>query len=463
MISRKHLTQNILLGLICAMGGYSSASAMPTGEHGLQNIDSITRAGSVMDIVGSGNSVAKWQDFSVGKGETVNFKGMNNVLNIVDGHRFSTIRGAMNGQGVNVYLVNPSGVMFSAESSVNVGSLNVSTQEVSKDLENEFLKSGTITPDTSKLGFGDVTFVGNINADSIKVEGNNISLASTDLLNAKDVSLSTPKGGFINVLKGQDTSKLDVSGGSVRDDFEAIDSQEKLSNLKSGGHYMLTKDIDIDGKWAGATTDKTEQFINKDHGQWDSKKNDYVYPTETRNIAADLILDGMGHTLSGMTNSGLFKAGTRGVDVELSNLILDGDSFKAEESLKASGKSAILLDDVTGLKADNIISNYKISTNKNSALFGDVTDGILNNIVNNTTYSTAMQNGGNTGNILHYAYNTDFSNIENNGDGFSGAAYYIWGGDLFASGEIRQIASVEKRQFGSAEIRQFESIEKSQS
>ena len=34
---------------------------------------------------------------------------------------------------------------------------------------------------------------------------------------------------------------------------------------------------------------------------------------------------------------------------------------------------------------------------------------------------------------------------------------------MFASGEIRQIASVEKRQFGSAEIRQFESIEKSQS
>ena len=36
-------------------------------------------------------------------------------------------------------------------------------------------------------------------------------------------------------------------------------------------------------------------------------------------------------------------------------------------------------------------------------------------------------------------------------------------GVMFASGEIRQIASVEKRQFGSAEIRQFESIEKSQS
>ena len=40
-----------------------------------------------------------------------------------------------------------------------------------------------------------------------------------------------------------------------------------------------------------------------------------------------------------------------------------------------------------------------------------------------------------------------------------GASVYL----MFASGEIRQIASVEKRQFGSAEIRQFESIEKSQS
>ena len=42
-----------------------------------------------------------------------------------------------------------------------------------------------------------------------------------------------------------------------------------------------------------------------------------------------------------------------------------------------------------------------------------------------------------------------------------GKDYYL--DPMFASGEIRQIASVEKRQFGSAEIRQFESIEKSQS
>ena len=350
MISKKHLAQNILLGLICAMSGYSSASAMPTGEHGLQNIDSITRAGSVMDIVGSGNSVAKWQDFSIGKGETVNFKGMNNVLNIVDGHRFSTIRGAMNGQGVNVYLVNPSGVMFGAESSINVGSLNVSTQEVSKDLENEFLKSGNITPDTSKLGFGDVTFVGNINADSIKVEGNNISLASTDLLNAKDVSLATPKGGFINVLKGQDTSKLDVSGGSVRDDFEAIDSQDKLSNLKSGGHYMLTKDIAIDDKWTGANVDDSEQFTNYSNRYWDSSSQSWVTPTETRNKISGLIVNGMGHSISGMNNCGLFEKNTKGYDLTLANMVLDGDTFTKDHSIG----SALLMDNAERLRADNI-------------------------------------------------------------------------------------------------------------
>ena len=45
----------------------------------------------------------------------------------------------------------------------------------------------------------------------------------------------------------------------------------------------------------------------------------------------------------------------------------------------------------------------------------------------------------------------------------TGGPEYKDGYTVFASGEIRQIASVEKRQFGSAEIRQFESIEKSQS
>ena len=48
-------------------------------------------------------------------------------------------------------------------------------------------------------------------------------------------------------------------------------------------------------------------------------------------------------------------------------------------------------------------------------------------------------------------------------DDLAGTEIRMLGVPVFASGEIRQIASVEKRQFGSAEIRQFESIEKSQS
>ena len=76
------------------------------------------------------NNVIGWQDFSVAKGESVNFNDKHNYLNIVSGQNTSQIDGAINSQGGNIYLVNPNGVIFGKGSSVNVGagSFNVSTR-----------------------------------------------------------------------------------------------------------------------------------------------------------------------------------------------------------------------------------------------------------------------------------------------------------------------------------------------
>jgi len=429
-ISRRQLTERVLLGLLCAVGGtYGTASAMPTGAHDLQNITGIAQNGSVMDIVGKGNAVAKWKDFSIDKGETVNFKGMNNVLNLVDGNRFSTIRGAMNGKGVNVYLVNPSGVLFGAESSVNVGSLHVSTQNATDDLAKAFVKDGTIAPDTTKLGFGDVTMVGNISADTIKVEGNNISLANTKALDAKNVTFSTPKGGFINVLKGQDVSKLKVDNGTIRNDFEAIDSQGKLANLKNGGHYMMTKDVEVDSTWSGAKVDATEQY-----------KPYYDNTIKTRNKISGLVLNGMGHSIIGMNRYGLFEENTKGYKVELANLILNGDTFTREYS----HSSLPLMDTVDGLKADNIINNYKGFDGKSyGGLFGRIRNAKLTNIVNN---ADNVGKYSYTGNITWEAENTVFQNVINNGTGMASLAEYIHGGDIIHcenNGDMQQAGFVK--------------------
>ena len=425
MKDTKRLTKKLLAGLFCALvSGSGYASAMPTGAHDLQNISGITQSGNIMDIAGKGNAVAKWQDFSLKQGETVNFKGMQNVLNIVDGNKFSDIRGNINGQGVNVFLVNPSGVLFGDTSKVNVGSLTVSTQEISKNLAEEFTKNGTIATDASKLGIGNVTFVGNVDADSIRVTGNNISLVNTNTLNAQNISLTTPNKGFINVLKGQDTSKLNVAGGTVRDDFEAIDSKDKLKNIKHDGHYMLTKDITVDDSWEGIKSDKTEVYSDY---VYDSNEGGYVKTDVPRNITDGLVLNGMGHSVGNINKVGFFGENTKLYNSDISNLTMAGGKI----ANTSAEKSAFFAEEAKGVKIDNITSDIKaVDTNSNSyggstGWFRNVYDSKFTNLTNNTDITSR-----NTGNIAYITYNTDYINIINNGAGYAGIVDTIYGGDL---------------------------------
>ena len=421
----KRLISKIMLGIFSALVYSSGASyAMPTNAHDTQNITSITQNKNVMDIVGKNNAVAKWSDFSLKKGESVNFKGMNNVLNIVDGNKFSTIQGAINGQGVNVYLINPNGVLFGDNSSVNVGSLTVSTQELSNSLTNSFVEKGTVITDNSKLGIGNVTMAGNIEANTIKVTGKEISLTNTDNLNAQKISLNTPSDGFINILKGQDISKLNLNGDSVRDDFEAIDSQEKLSSLKPDGHYMLTKDINVDDNWKGIKTNSVEPFSKN---VIDEESHEWVTVDAPRNIANGLVINGMGHSIGNINKVGLFETNTKLYNTNISNIILEGN----EISNKKADESAIFAEEADNIKVDNVISNIKTvdtnseNYNKGTGWFKYVDNSIFTNLTNNTNFTSRY-----TGNIAYITHNTDFINITNNGTGHTGVANVISGGNL---------------------------------
>ena len=436
MLKKRKITKQILIGLFgMLVCGQSYGFAMPTGSHDLQNISAIAQNGNVMDITGKGNAVAKWQDFSLKQNETVNFKGMNNVLNIVDGNKFSDIRGNINGQGVNVFLVNPNGVLFGDSSTVNVGSLTVSTQELTDDMSQNFVKNGTISTDASKLGIGNVTMVGSVNADTIKITGNNISLVNTSNLNAPNVSLETATDGFINVLKGQDSSKLNITGGTLRDDFEEVDSQEKLENLKSDGHYMLTSDINVDNSWNGIKGDKPEEYLTGGYHWVDDEK---VYDSATRDNLNGIVLNGMGHDIKGLTEKGLFQSKTKVNNSEISNISISGNEYANHDK----NGSAIILNQADGIKVDNIISNIKnadtTSANSGSThgLFGNIDNSTLNNIVNNTSFVDEIKDdeGYTTnytfGNIVNFAKNTNITNAENNGAGNSGIASYMYGGNL---------------------------------
>ena len=127
----------MITATLCLWGGCNTfVYALPTDNHDMQNIKSVTSSSSVMNILGKGsslNSVIKWGDFSIANGETVNFSQMKSILNLVDGHNISKIYGSLNAPNIDVFLLNPNGVIFGAGSQVDAGSLTVSARTLSED------------------------------------------------------------------------------------------------------------------------------------------------------------------------------------------------------------------------------------------------------------------------------------------------------------------------------------------
>lgn len=177
--NKTYLARRLALSLIIGGMFVSSAYALPQGGAvvGGSNSGIIGGSGNTMDITGKGsNNVAiRWEQFNIANGETVNFKNMASVLNYVTGNTKSEIYGALNGQGVNVFLFNPNGILFGKGAAVNVGSLHASTGKMTDENINGF--NGTPTVDLSNVT-ADVLNLGVIRADKVTIEGANISLGN---------------------------------------------------------------------------------------------------------------------------------------------------------------------------------------------------------------------------------------------------------------------------------------------
>lgn len=177
--NKSYLARRLALSLIIGGMFVSSVYALPQGGAvvGGGSNGNIGGSGNVMEITGTGsNNVAiKWEQFNIANGETVNFKNMANVLNYVTGNTKSEIYGTLNGQNVNVFLLNPNGILFGKGAAVNVGSLHASTGKMTDAAINGF--NGTPAIDLSSVT-ADVLNLGAIRADKVTIEGANISLGN---------------------------------------------------------------------------------------------------------------------------------------------------------------------------------------------------------------------------------------------------------------------------------------------
>lgn len=137
--------------------GASLLHAAPSGGVVMSGTANIAQSGSVTTINQSSQKASiNWQNFSIGKSETVNFKQPSVsaiTLNRVVGNEKSIIEGALNANG-QVWILNSNGVLFNSSAKVNTAGLVATTKALSDEdfQKGEYSFKGDSTASVINLG-----------------------------------------------------------------------------------------------------------------------------------------------------------------------------------------------------------------------------------------------------------------------------------------------------------------------
>lgn len=175
----------IVASLSTAYGANSSDGSIYSGQGRINSSSNglvITQNSNVMGI--------KWSDFSIGSNEAVVFvqPGTNSLaINRVIGTNPSNIFGTLSANG-KIFLINPNGVLFAKGSSVNVAALGVSTSSAITDDE---IIAGTIKStgdlkssikNEGNISASDVALYGNLVNNTGVIQANTIRLVGNDIV-----------------------------------------------------------------------------------------------------------------------------------------------------------------------------------------------------------------------------------------------------------------------------------------
>jgi len=219
----------------------SIVNAAPIGGNVTIGNAKISQNGNVTNINQSSNKASiNWQEFSIGKNETVNFNQPNSnsiTLNKVIGTSNSLIQGAMNANG-QVILVNPNGVVFSESSSVNVGGLIATT----KNITDENFQNGNYKFEGDSSA--SILNKGTINAKYVAMMGKTVQNEGTMVATLGKVELAGGNKFTLN-LNGDSLLKLTIDEGTLN----ALVENKGLIKADGGVVHLTTQALDsiLDG------------------------------------------------------------------------------------------------------------------------------------------------------------------------------------------------------------------------
>jgi filamentous hemagglutinin family protein len=211
-----------------------AANALPTGATVVQGAASLAQSANQLHITQSTQRAAiNWQSFDIGAAAKVNVVQPNAqavLLNRVVGQSPSQIFGQLQANG-HVILVNPNGVLFGKDGSVNAGSFTASTLGIS---DANFMAGNMVYERNGSTA-------GVVNQGQIEVSpGGYVALLGASVSN--EGKIIAPKGGV--ALGAAETIKVPVTGsGRIKLELTAGDINASVKNsgsiVSEGGQVYM--------------------------------------------------------------------------------------------------------------------------------------------------------------------------------------------------------------------------------
>ena len=239
MKSSKTTLSKISISIIASILLSQSLVALPSGGKFTHGSGSIKVNGKEMNITGNNtNHIIAWSGgFNINKGESVNFLGNNkSYLNLDYTNKASQILGNLNGNGNNIYLVNPSGVLIGQNASINANKF-VASNIIDDTTLNSFKTQTKLVESFSpvfKPNKGNIVNLGSIRAKEIVLIGNEVGLSSGVIGNKE-------KGGSITLVGNEvvidaDKTKIQSDGNLVITAMSGGMIQGSVATLKNNGY-----------------------------------------------------------------------------------------------------------------------------------------------------------------------------------------------------------------------------------
>lgn len=323
-----------------AMSVGGIAYAMPQGEVIRSGKGEITRQDKDMTVNQDSKRLAiDWSGFDIANDERVTFRQPDKdsvALNRVVGDAASVIDGTLSGNG-HVYVINPNGVLFGKNASVDVGSLVASTARISDSDMTNFANADGITMAIPEDSSAKV-----INAGTIRAEGGLVVLHAAEVENSGTI---TNPAGTTALAAARNLSLSADTAGKINFTVDGALAKAKALNsgmLKADGGYLVMT--------ARSAGDVMSTVVNNT-GTMEAK-------TLRQNEKGEILLDG----------------GDNGV-VELSGTI-DASGMEAGQSagsIKAIGAETHVKDGAT-LHAIGAVDGGLIETSGDYLEIGDTVD-----------------------------------------------------------------------------------------